>query len=163
MQAPLRFGLVLASFVVLFSTAGLNWVRWGRDRQAVLEIMTEELERSRELDEYGRAFIERVLQRNAVREELVEQVLAGRLTLWQAAARFKAADATLSPVQQASHRSAFPGETEDERYCREVIFRVEGVLEWQPRRATAVTPAQLKEELERLLAREGIVHLAAHE
>jgi hypothetical protein len=163
MQAPLRFGLVLASFVVLFSTAGLNCVRWGRDRQAVLEIMMEELERGRELDEYGRAFIERVLQRNAVREELVEQVLAGRLTMWQAAARFRAADATLPPVQQTSHRSAFRGETEDERYCREVIFRVESALEWQPRRATAVTPARLTEELERVLKRDGAVHLGTEE
>jgi hypothetical protein len=70
---------------------------------------------------------EETVRRVTAKEEAVQEVLDGRLTLWQAAARFRDLDATApaSARRQAARR--FPGLSEDERSCRQVIA-------WPPRR-----------------------------
>jgi hypothetical protein len=64
---------------------------------------------------------EETFRREVTKEEVVPEVLAGRLTLWQAAARFRALDATASPRIRKSLGEGFPGIAEDERCCRKVI------------------------------------------
>jgi hypothetical protein len=64
---------------------------------------------------------EETFRRLAAREEAVRDVLDGRLTLGQAAARFRDLDATTRACTHRELARRFPGIAEDERCWREVI------------------------------------------
>jgi hypothetical protein len=70
-----------------------------------------------ELDREAEAACRRV----AAREEAVRDVLDGRLTLSQAAVRFRDLDATTPACTHGEIARRFPGIAEDERCWREVI------------------------------------------
>jgi hypothetical protein len=61
---------------------------------------------------------EETFRRLAARDEAVRDVLDGRLTLWQAAARFRDLDATAPACARRDLARCFPGISEDERCCR---------------------------------------------
>jgi hypothetical protein len=82
---------------------------------------------------------------HARKRDIGLSLLAGRLTLRQAAAGF--ADASVkSPTLEAVWRKLHPGETNDERYCREVLTWVRVELHDRPeeeKKALARLQAQL--------------------
>jgi hypothetical protein len=85
-----------------------------------LSELREEIRRGQERD----AELVRVgagaLERAAAKEEATQALLAGRLTLTQAASRFRAVNASSCSTElRLSER--FRGATEEERLCRQVI------------------------------------------
>jgi hypothetical protein len=75
---------------------------------------------------------EEALRRVAAKEETVRGVVEGRLTLGQAAARFRALDAGAPPSTRQVLAERFPAVPEDERCCREVIAWVAADEEKRP-------------------------------
>jgi|GEM_PF-3368918 len=107
----------------------------------------EELERRRQI----------YLQRYGVKEHAVQDLLAGRLELLQAAAQFRDVEKSL-PVTWAP-RIAATGPAEEERLCRVVISMARGwMLENVPAQAAAAT-ARLEAELEQHRDPDGVVRL----
>jgi hypothetical protein len=86
-----------------------------------------EVERGRRLDEQLRAVCRRIEGKN----RLAQEVAAGRLGLVEAAARYRDLDRD-GPFDKEVFRSAYPGGSDDERYCREVIVFVREVLREPP-------------------------------
>jgi hypothetical protein len=98
-----------------------------------------------------------VLERLAVKHEIAEQLLAGRLSLSEAAARFR----DLTPrgsLGERILRAAYPGAGDDECFCRAVINWV-GSREASPSTAHEARVRQLEAELEGRLGRGGKVML----
>jgi hypothetical protein len=109
--------------------------------------MDEEMEHRRQI----------LLQRCAVRDRAVQKLLAGRLTLLQAAAQFRDVEMAL-PVTSAP-RIAATGPAEGERLCRSVIAMAKGWMEeYVPAQAAAET-ARLEAELEQQRDTDGTVRL----
>jgi len=107
----------------------------------------EELERRRQI----------YLQRHAVKDHAVRELLAGRLTLLQAAARCRDVEAAY-PVPWAPHIAA-TDPAEGERLCRMVISMARGwMLENVAAQAAAET-ARLEAELEQHRDPDGTVRL----
>jgi hypothetical protein len=115
-----------------------------RDRQSATN---EELERRRQIG----------LQRLAVKERAVQNLLAGRLTLRQAAAQFRDAETAL-PVTWVPPVGA-PGPGEDERLCRTVMAWARCRMARYPPAEAAAVAARLDAELEQLRGPGGAVHL----
>jgi len=90
------------------------------------------------------------------RTELLSDLLAGRLTLFETAAGFRV-------VQRVKEKYAqpvalrFPGNTEEEQLCRQVIAHTETRLQDDPKQAAVV--ARLGKELQEHLDRYGRVQL----
>jgi hypothetical protein len=90
----------------------------------------------------------------------VEEVVAGRLSLVEAAARFGALEAgrPRNRYCRPAHE-LFPGDSEGEQLCREVITHVEARLAPQGRARARQFAARLEAELGELLARDGTARL----
>jgi hypothetical protein len=89
------------------------------------------------------------------KKAIVAKVLAGQLTLPQAAARFEEFDATLSPRSRAHWRTTCPGDTDEERYYRTVLRYAAAAAPCRPCQARALRESlegQLPEHLRRRLA-----------
>jgi hypothetical protein len=96
----------------------------------------------------------RAVLRFARKERLAAEVIDGRLSLPEAAARFLALDENDPEFNWTAFRLYVPGRSDDERYCRQVIRYVEGQLQGR----TAVEPGlaeRLEAELQDLLDRGG--------
>jgi hypothetical protein len=107
----------------------------------------EELERRRQI----------YLQRYSVKEHAVQDLLAGRLTLLQAAAQFRDVEKSL-PVTWAP-RIAATGSAEGERLCRMVIAMAKGWMEENVPAAAAHMTARLAAELEHHRGPDGTVRV----
>jgi hypothetical protein len=121
---------------------------------SIAEFVIDEKFPMDEESEYRRQIL---LQRCAVRDRAVQKLLAGRLTLLQAAAQFRDVEKSL-PVTWAP-RIAATGSAEGERLCRSVIAMAKGWMEeYVPAQAAAET-ARLEAELEQHRGADGTVHL----
>jgi hypothetical protein len=78
-----------------------------------------------------------VAARAQARAQALDELIAGRLTLLQAADRFADLNAT-DPECQTAVLSTLEGYSEQERLCRQVILCVESTLQDQPARAATV-------------------------
>jgi hypothetical protein len=107
----------------------------------------EETERRREI----------LLQRCAVKDRAVQKLLAGRLTLLQAATQFRDVEAA-QPVTWGP-RIAATGPAEGERLCRVVISAAKGWMEEHVPAAAADMTARLEAELEQQRGADGTVRL----
>jgi hypothetical protein len=87
---------------------------------------------------------------------LTDELLARRLTLFEAAAGFRAVDRVRSR-QARPVPSFFPGKTDEERLCRRVIASADERLHDRPDREAVV--ARLELELQEHLRRYGAVQL----
>jgi hypothetical protein len=92
----------------------------------------------------------------ATREALADEVIAGRLTLLEAAAGFCAVDRVKERYLPAV-ADVMPGETAEERLCRRVLGFVEGRLEGSGRREAVV--GRLEEDLREQFRRPGGLRL----
>jgi hypothetical protein len=93
-------------------------------------------------------------RRRAGKDRAAEAALAGRLTLLQAAAAWRDLDAGLPPGQLAAWRLQADGDTDGERYCREVLARARALAEGRPDGGEAAE--RLGRQLEDALAGEDI-------
>src|SRR5438132_8089865 len=95
---------------------------------------------------------------STAKESIAEGVISGRLLLLQGAARFHALHAQ-RPANSycAPQTGLFPGDSEGERLCWEIIQWVEMDLREDPRRDRVV--GRLVMELHEILARHGTVRL----
>jgi hypothetical protein len=84
--------------------------------------------------------------RKQMRDQIIEEVIADRLTLFQAATRFQELNESDPHFCWGVLRSAYPGATDHECCCRQIIAFVQIDLEDDPTRARAVV-----ERLERQL------------
>jgi hypothetical protein len=83
-------------------------------------------------------------------------LLAGRLTLFEAAAGFRAMRQVKARYLQPDPLP-FPGKTEEEQLCRQVLVYVETVSQGESGPAAVV--ARLHKDLQEHLERSGTVHL----
>jgi hypothetical protein len=95
------------------------------------------------------AALARIEQKN----QLIQKLLAGQITLLETAARFRALDRSSPSFYWDGFHQFIPGDTDEERHCREVIDWVETELGWtDPCLAVAICN-QLEGELEERLRR----------
>jgi hypothetical protein len=80
------------------------------------------------------------------RARVARDVVAGRLTLLEAAGRFRALCQAVPDFQMDLFREFHPGASDEERFCRAVINTVEGVLWDKPDMAREMV-RRLKAEL----------------
>jgi hypothetical protein len=109
-----------------------------------------------EREERVQAEIERSQQRIRAKRAAAQEFIAGRLTLREAAARFREADAGLPESQLARWREASPGAcaTDDDRYCWTVVRYVECEAWHDPQHGPAALQrlvAELPDHLRALL------------
>jgi hypothetical protein len=107
----------------------------------------EEMERRRQI----------YLELHRVKDRAVQRLLAGQLTLLQAAAQFRDVEKVL-PVTWAP-RIAETGPADGERLCRRVISMAKGWMEEYVPAAAADMTARLEAELEQQRGADGTVHL----
>jgi hypothetical protein len=107
-----------------------------------------ETERGRQLNEQLRT----ILCRCSEDQRLAREVAAGRLGLVEAAAGYRDLTADDPTFNQEAFRRAFPGGSDEERYCRQVIAFVRETFRKQPGADPAVVErleAELQDRLER--------------
>src|SRR5262245_19208054 len=95
---------------------------------------------------------EAILARVAARAAIVEEVLAERMSLLEAAAHFRNLDHGPPPILWDRFRTYYPGDSDEERHCYEVIGNVRARVEDQGgRRGEQVLrlEAELRQHLER--------------
>jgi hypothetical protein len=125
-----------------YDAAG-SWREWQSARR-----------RSEELD----AQRERLRHWQEGKREAVRAVIAGRMTLLEAAARFRELDRQLPEFKWDLFRRAYPGSSDGERHCRHVIAATEAELSKRPDEAAEVM-ARLEAELQEHLQRDGTIQL----
>ena len=93
-----------------------------------------------------------ILRRVLEKDRLAGEVIEGRLSLVGAAARYRDLDEQPPPFSWSNFRSAYPGDSDDERHCRAVIVFVRAELGSRPGADPAVV-GRLEAELHDLLNR----------
>jgi hypothetical protein len=162
----MNFCVRMMSFVALLGTTliGLSQYRpaWaaraGLDWWSLPELCEEYRHGEQELaaqEAQGRGMVERLRARG----EVIDDLRAGRLTLVQAAARFRGLNG-LAPEASYDLSHHMAGATEEERLCRQVIYWAEGAERTVPPTAREQTRRCLEAELDRLLAENnGVIRL----
>jgi hypothetical protein len=84
-------------------------------------------------------------------DELAGEVAAGRVSLLDGAARLRDIYRATPDFAWERFREGHPGASDDERFCRLLIERVEGVL-WEDRSQAQAAADRLEAELEAQLA-----------
>jgi hypothetical protein len=82
-------------------------------------------------DQPGQGSLEQQVQefdrRYAAKQAVEAELAAGRLSLLEAAAHFRALDHTGPPFNWEMFHQSWPGQTDDESHCREVIERLKNL------------------------------------
>jgi hypothetical protein len=94
------------------------------------------------------------------KEETVQKYLDGKLTFLETAAHFRALDQGAPGFNWEEFRDAYPGDSDEERHCREVIACVRALPSSQGSSAGQETVKRLEAELRRHL-RDGTPKLPA--
>jgi hypothetical protein len=115
-----------------------------------LELQQDEADRI-ELDRQSKRDIGRVTAKAGAAQEVME----GRLTLWQAAALFRVLEADEQALNRRIRARRYPAATDEERCCREVIGWVAAKEEKQPEGGQGVA-RRLTAELEDALRRDRL-------
>jgi hypothetical protein len=98
-------------------------------------------------------------ERMAAKREAASEVIAGDLSLLEAAARFRDINAGAPNYRQRMALN-YPDTSYEELLCRQVIAAVESVLEQQAPEQVDDVVEQLRQELRQHLERDGTVVLA---
>jgi hypothetical protein len=152
MKSPARLSVGLAVGAALTVTLGLLYLSRVTEPSAAQRLQ-DGLDLSRNLD--GRMGLVRSIR--VAKSDLAAGVIAGRLTLLEAAAEFQALDMQNPDFHWRMFR-ALPGDSDGERYCRMVMRYAENLLLHQPSEAEAVL-SRLEEELQTHLRQHGTVCL----
>jgi hypothetical protein len=108
----------------------------------VLRLLVSEEHRRGALEQEGAA----VLLRIQDRQDIAARVIAHQMTLSEAAACFRSLNAEQAKLREQMLLAAFPGASEEERLCRQVIVWVSNALLDEPDRQ-AVEVARLEAEM----------------
>jgi hypothetical protein len=112
----LVIGLGTLMFTYFFAlTKALGFDR--EDIYSQLARLDSERSRTVELQTRDRAFLENI----EGKKNVVKAVIDGRLTLREAAAQFQTLNLLCPEYDWKGFRRAFPGRTEEERHCRQVL------------------------------------------
>ena len=98
--------------------------------------------------------IEAALRRTAAKHAAAAEVADGRLTLLEAAARFRDTDADVTPEYRKVWRLTMEGGSDEERFCRQVLLFVEQAV-WGRADGPALL-GRLRAELDEALAGGGV-------
>jgi hypothetical protein len=117
----------------------------------------EEAERADRLEREGQ--VELTTRRIDAKHRVVLDVVAGRLSLLDAATRFRDLHRQPPDLHWGEYRRFFPGKNDDERHCRAVIAAVHVHLTSTTGDYAHPLVGRLEDELQSLLDREGLVVL----
>jgi hypothetical protein len=131
MPTPIRLGASLsAAAALLLGAGGLARCWFGYDCGAdALAGLSQERERRHRLDRVSQALVER----NRAKEEVISELLAGRLTLVEAAAAFRRIHERTRD-ETGCYAEADPADLSDEGLCRNVLCWARMGLADSPRR-----------------------------
>jgi hypothetical protein len=97
---------------------------------------------------------ETAVQRTHAKQVIIDELLAGRLTLLEAARRFK--NLNESPITcQDDYRSRFPGRCDGEKVCRQVLAWVDTALQQYPPDQARAVAQRFEDDLQKHLQRHG--------
>ncbi len=105
--------------------------------------------------------IEMILDRLKAKEEIIQTLIEERITLVQAAARFRYLNS--QPANFTAVYAQHSGVTVEERNCRQVINWVQAKLNGRPVYGTEDLVDRLERELYQLLRRPGGIELPAYQ
>jgi len=142
--------LVIAG--VLGAIGTFLYLNWNGSQDSSHSCLQEQQRLSRELD----TRLADVAQRNAAKEAIAEEVIAGRMGLFEAAAHYRALDAQQPNFNIEAFRLFVSGNSDEERYCRSVLVRVRVLY---PPISDEDLGAPLEMELEAHLRRYSTVQL----
>jgi hypothetical protein len=143
MHVPGARLLLFVGVAVLLGAMGLaGQARW-RAGAAGEQDITGAMRRSDALERQTRGVIRRMVRK----ERVVQAVLAGRLTLLEAAALFRALDHGPPAFSWTQFRTHLPGDTDEERHCHEVIESVHASLRQKDVPRSEVVRDRLRTEL----------------
>ena len=92
--------------------------------------------------------------RICAKQKVVHELLAGRIAFLQAARQFK--DLNETPITcQDDYRSGYPGGSDGEKVCRQVLWWIEADLQDLPQSQAQALRRKLEEELAENLRRNG--------
>ena len=155
----LAFGAVMAAFIVVVHVQPTWAATLTIDLWNIVELeqtIESQVRKRQVLDEQ----FELALQRCHQRRHIVDDVIAGRTTLRQAAVEFRSLNEGL-PASRWSYNQAYAGKSEGERFCRYVIRLVQTDLSERTPTLATTKVEKLEQELQALLQEDGIVHLPA--
>jgi hypothetical protein len=153
----LAFGAVMAAFIAVVHVQPTWAATLTLDLWNIVELeqtIESQVRKGQVLDEQ----FELALQRCHRRRHIVDDIIAGRTTLLQAAVEFRSLNEGL-PASRWSYNQAYAGKSEGERLCRYVIRLVQADLSERTPTLAAAKAEKLEEELHVLLEQDGIVHL----
>jgi hypothetical protein len=136
--------LVSLACGVVFALVGVPGGPSGGPGGGFLADVLAEAERGRRLDDLSGACVRRI----CAKHRLAEEVIAGRLGLRQAAARFRELNEQPSAYDRERFRALYPGADDGERHCREVLAWVADALEDDPDPGGADLVTRLEAELQ---------------
>ena len=133
----------MKALACLFMAAGVaaaSGVLWlGREVPGVLQGETVRADNLRVLQDA-------LSSRHEAKQKLLEDLVAGKLTLLQAADRLQELDER-APESMTAVRSTYQGNSDKERVCRQAIDGVQGFLEDRPPSEVSSIIARLEGEL----------------
>jgi hypothetical protein len=158
MTKCLRLAWMSAAVLLVALAAALLRPEWGRDL-GVEGLALPAPDGGGRLPPDGR--VRAVDRRIEQKDRLAGEVVAGRLTLFEAAARFRRLND--EPPAPTPLSASFPGDSEEERLCRQVIDFARSWLRQQPGgdREADEFAARCEDELRRHKERHGAVVLPA--
>jgi hypothetical protein len=136
--------LVSLACGVVFALVGVPGGPSGGPGAGFLAEVLAEVERGRRLDDLTGAYARRV----QAKHRLVADVIAGRLSLLPAAARFRDLNEQPPVYDRERFRALYPGADDGERHCREVLAWVADALEDDPEPGGTDLLTRLEEELQ---------------
>jgi hypothetical protein len=144
--AGVVLALVVLGYFLLRSGPGqLIHEFWSGPRLA-WGTLEDEKQRERDLDARQEALFRCMEAKN----QLVREVIAGRLSLLEGAARLRELCRSTPGVIEDLRRRAWLGDTDEERACRDIIARAQSLLDDEPEKAQEVArrlDAELREWL----------------
>jgi hypothetical protein len=123
---------------------------WG---DGFLAEVLAEAERGSRLDDLSGAYARRIYAKH----RLVDDVIAGRLSLLQAAAGFRELNEQPPVYDRERFRALYPGADDDERHCREVLAWVIDQLRGCLDTDASDLASRLEAELQAVIDRAGSV------
>jgi hypothetical protein len=115
-----RLFLLVGVTVLVWALALLAWSSWKGTILPGEEDASPEEARQAALEQKFQG----ITQRARRKQRVAEEVLAGRLTLLEAAALFRALDHGPPEFHWGRFRASWPGKNDDERHCQEAIHWV---------------------------------------
>jgi hypothetical protein len=144
---------VAATLLAVLGLAGSVYLAWTGLVAGAFEELTgqarllqETARRERDLE----ALIRLVHVRGEGKDQVAREVAAGQLSLVEGAARFRALCQDSPGFTLKMLRFSFPGNSEEESYCRALIDRAQRILADHPAQAQAAA-WRLEAELQKLL------------